>query len=369
MITILIIDDDPDILAGLERSLRAAGLSPWTAGNGVEGLAQAHHHHPDLVLCDIDMPELDGHGVLEALRSEPQTADIPLIFLTGKNQPADFRQGMALGAENYLPKPVAKVDLLTAITTCLHKRAQQREREEDRVNQLAVEVAGTLNHELRTPLSGILPIPHLLAACEQADDAETVHALRDILRESSERLYRAVERFLFYTELSALVRRHKGQPLSHLSSDLGPSLAATGGRVAAAWSRAHDLSVTGSASIHLEPSHWDHLAGELIDNAFKFSPAGTPVMVSLALENGALVLRVADQGRGMSDLEIKNVQVFHQFNRAVFEQQGFGLGLGIVQLLVRLYQGELIIQSQSGQSTVVTARLPVPAPENSSLRA
>ena len=366
MNTILIIDDDPAVVRCLQKCLQNAGFNVLTAEHGGEGLKQVRRYHPDLVLCDIDMPEVNGFALLEALRRTALTADIPVIFLTGRTTPADFRQGMVRGAENYLPKPVSREDLLAAITTCLEKRALQKQREDTRVGQLATEVATTLSHELRTPLNGILPIPDLLEVGDQPPDPATQHALRDILRESSGRLNRAVERFLFYSELLALSQRHETTLLTLAPHGLGPFLAACAHRLAEGWSRPLDLSVEGSAPVNLPPQHLEYLMGELIDNAFKFSSAGTPVTVELAVTDGALILRVDDQGRGLAEAEINSLRVFRQFDRATHEQQGFGLGLSIVHLLIQIYRGELSIQSQPGQGTSVTVRLPISDPADES---
>jgi diguanylate cyclase (GGDEF) domain len=94
-----------------------------TAANGRIGVELAEKHHPDLVVCDIAMPELDGYGTLSALRANPQTATTPFIFLTAKVSKADMRQGMDLGADDYLTKPFTAQELLAAIDARLKKNA------------------------------------------------------------------------------------------------------------------------------------------------------------------------------------------------------------------------------------------------------
>jgi DNA-binding response OmpR family regulator len=128
MATILLIDDDRDLGECLQLVLQAEGFDAITASNGLEGIYLARKLHPDLVLCDIDMPDTSGYAVLEAIQSDPITADIPLIFLSGRDQTSDFRQGMVCGAENYLPKPITASDLLAAISVCLQKQERQQKR-------------------------------------------------------------------------------------------------------------------------------------------------------------------------------------------------------------------------------------------------
>jgi len=122
---ILVIEDEPAMRNNLREILEMEDFLPVTAPNGREGIAAAKRELPDLILCDVLMPEQDGHAVLEALRADPATARIPFIFLTAKGEHADVRAGMNLGADDYLVKPVRVVDLLEAIAARL-ERAQQR---------------------------------------------------------------------------------------------------------------------------------------------------------------------------------------------------------------------------------------------------
>ena len=109
--------------------LRYQGYQPIEAENGRVGLALAQREKPDLVLCDVMMPELDGHGVLQALQQNVELATIPFIFLTAKGEKDDLRSGMDLGADDYLTKPVANAELVRAIETRLRRSQQQAQRE------------------------------------------------------------------------------------------------------------------------------------------------------------------------------------------------------------------------------------------------
>ena len=121
---ILVIEDEPEMRRNLATILRLEKFDVTQAENGRVGLEAARKNVPDLILCDVMMPELDGHGVLQALREDSKTANVPFIFLTAKGEKSDQRSGMNLGADDYLTKPVAKDDLLSAITARL-KRSEQ----------------------------------------------------------------------------------------------------------------------------------------------------------------------------------------------------------------------------------------------------
>jgi EAL domain-containing protein (putative c-di-GMP-specific phosphodiesterase class I)/FixJ family two-component response regulator len=120
---ILIVEDNPDISSLTKDLLELEGFEVAIADNGREGVALARQQQPDLVLCDIMLPELDGYGVLMALRQHPASAMIPFIFLTAKAGKADLRRGMQLGADDYLTKPFTSQELLDAIAIRLAKQA------------------------------------------------------------------------------------------------------------------------------------------------------------------------------------------------------------------------------------------------------
>ena len=128
MTKILIIEDEPDMRANLADVLEMENYQALTAANGKEGVAAARRELPALILCDVTMPELDGHGVLMALRDDPQTARIPFVFLTAKGERSDVRAGMDLGADDYLVKPVPLAELLSAIAARLERHTQHQTR-------------------------------------------------------------------------------------------------------------------------------------------------------------------------------------------------------------------------------------------------
>jgi len=126
MTKILIIEDEPQMRKGIATVLKMEGFEVLTAENGRLGIESAIRERPDVVLCDVMMPELDGYGVLAELRGDPEFATTPFLFLTAKGEKTDRRQGMNSGADDYLTKPVDVGDLLNAIQTRLARRDEQR---------------------------------------------------------------------------------------------------------------------------------------------------------------------------------------------------------------------------------------------------
>ncbi len=126
---ILVIEDEPEMRRNLQTMLRLEGFEVLSAANGRAGLAVAQAEIPDLILCDVMMPVMDGHELLRALREVPGTMNIPFVFLTAKGERADLPSGMNLGADDYLTKPVAREDLLEAVNARFKRQNQLDQRE------------------------------------------------------------------------------------------------------------------------------------------------------------------------------------------------------------------------------------------------
>jgi CheY-like chemotaxis protein len=121
MKSILVIEDHQEVMENIGEILELAGYDVHLAPDGKRGIELATRHLPDLILCDVMMPELDGFGVLKIIRANDRTQNIPFIFLTAKSEKEDFRKGMGLGADDYIAKPFDDVDMLRTIEMRLQR--------------------------------------------------------------------------------------------------------------------------------------------------------------------------------------------------------------------------------------------------------
>ena len=128
MARVLVIEDEAPLRANLVRILSAEGHEVRAAADGDEGLRSAQHSAPDLVICDILMPRVDGYAVLAALRSHPATAGVPFVFLTASADKEDLARGLASGANDYVTKPFRIADLLAAVERLLEDKAKGESR-------------------------------------------------------------------------------------------------------------------------------------------------------------------------------------------------------------------------------------------------
>jgi DNA-binding response OmpR family regulator len=123
--TVLVVDDDPVILRLLEASFEMEGFNVVGAADGVEGLERAREVMPDVVILDVMMPRMTGHEVATALRADPRTARIPIIFVTARAQSSDVERGLELGVDDYVTKPFDPLDLIARVNTVLARSKTQ----------------------------------------------------------------------------------------------------------------------------------------------------------------------------------------------------------------------------------------------------
>ena len=147
MYKILIVEDELDIRENIQQILELKDFATITAENGWQGLQMAQKHQPDLILCDIMMPLLDGYGLLKTLRQDVTTGSIPFIFLTAKAEHADLRQAMKLGADDYLTKPFQLDELLQVIATQLEKHQIVTQQYKGKIEQMEAQINYLARHD------------------------------------------------------------------------------------------------------------------------------------------------------------------------------------------------------------------------------
>lgn len=358
---ILVIDDEVWLREMVRMALQQRGYEVIEAENGMTGAEAARRELPDLILCDVNMEKMDGYLTLSALRSEPATAGIPFILMTGLADNAGMRRGMELGADDYLPKPFAIDGLYAAVEARLKKAEALRQEAEKKLSDLRDNISLMLPHELRTPLNGILAYGEILAAEAGTLAAGEIAEMGQAIHDSGKRLERLIENFLIYAQIELLsADAHKINALRQKQTQFPAKLIEEHARSQAqAADRLDDLVLSlADLAMPISEDYLAKIANELVQNAFKFSERGRPVSVTLsALPNGVM-LSVTDQGRGFSTEHITRVGAYMQFDRKIQEQQGLGLGLMIAKRLTELHGGTLSIQSERGAATTVAVKLP-----------
>jgi two-component system, sensor histidine kinase and response regulator len=364
MTRILVIEDDPNIRHNISEILTYEGFAILEAENGLIGLQVAREYLPDLIICDITMPELDGYGVLLELNAEATTATIPFIFLTALADRPAMRHGMELGADDFLTKPFSSAELVTSITTRLERQAIIIQQSERKLDELRDELINTLPHELRTPLTGIVGYAELLMLEGEVMEGTKVVKMATIIYNQSQRLHQLIENYLLYAQIElirsdpARVRGWRNQITDNPDEIIAEVVSQKANQVG----RANDLVIeTQNVRLQIAADKLQKIVGALVENALKFSQPGTPIEVRAYTEDNDFVLSIRDRGRGMTKAQIKSVGAYIQFERKLYEQQGSGLGLIIAKRLTELHGGQLMIESIPETETNVSVSLPLEA--------
>jgi signal transduction histidine kinase len=361
---ILVIDDEDWLRDMVQTALEQRGFEILQADSGASGIEIARRELPDLVLCDVNMSQVDGYLTLASLRSEPVTAAIPFILMTGLADTAGMRHGMELGADDYLPKPFTLDALYAAVDARLKKAQTVQQQAEKKLADLRDNISLMLPHELRTPLNGILAYAEMLATQAQSLSASEIAEMGRVMVDSGMRLERLVENFLIYAQLELLAGDPQKIAFMQSKATVHPQRVVEHRAEVQArqTGRPNDLSLLLSDQpIAMSEEYLARVVDELVQNAFKFSSPGTTVRVEMSSIPGMIVLAITDHGRGFSTEHITKVGAYMQFDRKMHEQQGLGLGLAIAKRLVELHGGTLILQHNPSAATTVTVKVPAAA--------
>ncbi len=333
-----------------------------TAKDETTGLKLAQQHSPQIILCELSASGINGYNFLEQIRQNQDTAIIPVIFLSNTLDPHQHRKAMEMGADDILFAPYSEQDLEKAIAARLTRQTTLLRRSQQELEQLRYNIAVFLPHEMQTALTGIIAGTDLLLNSSIPLDSSVMRELLNCIKLSGKRLSQLAHNFLLYSELKAVAYDPvKIQNLRNQETDSAHNnIAQISLKQTHRYHRQEDLNLDlQEASVKIGKSHLMKLVEELIDNACKFSEPGTPIEVRSQIQKDYLVLSISDRGRGMTSQQIENIGLGIQFDRSIYEQQGFGLGLAIAQDLVQLYGGKLQITSIPQKTTKVTLTLPI----------
>jgi signal transduction histidine kinase len=365
--TVLVVEDEHAILEIITYLLQDEKYRVLQAPNGQAALALLKDDRPDLIISDIRMPGMDGFEFCERVRANPDFVQIPFIFLTGKDERADMRRGMGLGADDYLTKPFEPEDLLTAVRVRLSRAAETQAAIARAGSGLQDQIIQSLTHEFRTPLSLVVGYTDLLESTGQQMGEDDFESVMHGLHSGSRRLVSLVEDFLLLSKLrtGTIAEEIAEEPLAAVHPDLMVQ-----GVAAQAKGRASAREVTltiectaPDVTVRISREHLGEIVSRLLDNAIKFSKReGGQVTLSTRREGSFWVLCVADKGIGIrEEAHAWLFEAFQQVDRSQMEQQGTGVGLTIVKGLVEAYGGRIGLESTPGIGSTFSVWLPVGA--------
>lgn len=369
--TILVVEDDVNLLAGIRDILEIEQFTVHTACDGVDGLNKLQQMPalPDLIVSDIMMPRMDGIEFLTQVRQVDAFVSIPFIYLTAKGERSDIQRGKQLGVDDYVVKPFNATELLVAVRSRLNRAKDINRVQEGRENELKKSILTILNHEFRTPLTFVVAYSDMLGdfatgeGGSPPDDSELLVFLEGV-KNGADRLRRLIENFILLVELETGSAKRtydwRRKTITDLEALIQDAIEKAGAINHAQAQRCKILAPAGLPAIMGDDEFLRAALTHLIDNALKFSDGHQPVEINVNYDAEWVQIGVRDYGRGIPPNEQAQVwHSFYQVNRPLYEDQGAGSGLAIVRHIAVLHGGDVGLMSEVGNGSEFTLRLPI----------
>jgi two-component system sensor histidine kinase/response regulator len=365
---ILVVDDTEDNLDLLEFALKRKPVRMLRATSGKECLALAAERQPDIILLDIQMPEMDGFETLKRLRANPVTIKIPVVFLTAQRKDAEsIAAGLALGAEQYLTKPIDTDELLVRTKMLIELKRAEAELERTKADFMAM-----LVHDLRSPLIGVKSVIELLQDAGKGsilgnDQFELLNSAHS----STKKLLELISDFLDLSKYEAGSIAFEASPIQ-VEKFIDPVLHQMDIQF-----RQRNVRMVRDIPANLPAAFVDAMKTEqvimnLLSNALKFTKSGGTITLEAAPKTEEVIttsgskqkqfvqISISDNGVGISPDELPLLfERYKQVSSArIVKQKGTGLGLVICKRIVEAQGGHISVESEPGKRTTFSFTLP-----------
>ena len=358
---VLVVDDDALSRRSLRAMLERGQYQVETAESGAQALAQLAAYSPDLILLDIQMPEMDGLEVCQSIRQMPHGDLLPVIFLTGDERPDIHTMAVRAGGDDFLRKPVLSGELIVRIRSLMRLKRLQADIQGERDNLLELQkqreqLFQFIVHDLKNPLSAIQVGLDLLSERDDNTPAHKVQIRR--LRDTGGQMGRMIQNILDIGQAEELgLELHKTR--IQLNTWLPGLLLEMESQ---AHSRKHGLAWDCPAGLEVEADQdfLRRLVLNLVENAMKYSPSGSHTRIEAHATKDGVRLEVRDQGQGIP--EHLREQVFEKFVRhpkgELAAHSGSGIGLAFCKMVAEAHEGRIWVEANAPQGCRFVLELP-----------
>ncbi|MEB3225535.1 MAG: response regulator [Synechococcus sp.] len=371
-VSILIVDDEPNNFDVIEGFLQRETYELYYAANGADALKFLEDLEPDIILLDVMMPVMDGIELCKRIRDRPRWAMIPIIMITALTSKQDLALCLEAGADDFIDKPVNRLELIARIKSMLRIRQQYYQLkafsklQRDTINFLgrnvktvAGQMGSGLSQKIDNPLREILY--HLEYLNQNFDHINRDEVLSHLqaAEQSAYHLQTINRKFLIYTQLENLQENILPEQITQVKAITETSIIQGLRQLATYYRRQADLVIDlHNLDVALEPDYILVVLQELCDNAFKFSAPGTPVTVSSCLQGDQIRFCVEDQGVAFESGRVEGIYRYFRLTRQVFDQEGIGLGFALIRKIVTLANGYLQIDEKTNCGKKICLYLP-----------
>ena len=363
---VLVIDDNDRLLDVLQKIFDIHGYEVITALSATQALTELSRVKPDIIVCDIMMPEMNGFDFCAHVRENADWSDIPFIFLTALSDPEEIRYGKEIGCDDYITKPFDPSDLVAVVRGKLTLARHRRRMYQLRLKGYQRRIVHTLSHEFRTPLVSINTGTELLKEQFERMETRNVERLIESIRRGGMRLERLVNDFMLLQRIdqgheSVICQGHRERrPLISIVEIAVDCFCEVFPEQRKRIVVENQCEVDDYPYISVFDLQVVNIVQRLLSNACKFSPPGEEVRVVVAKSNGDAMLSVQDRGPGIEAETDEACQLFTQVKREVYEQQGCGLGLTIANYFIKINGGSLsLMKPEDGIGVRAVVRFPL----------
>jgi two-component system, sensor histidine kinase and response regulator len=353
---ILLVDDSPINLQVLGTILEGT-YTTAVARDGAQALECIAQRRPDLILLDIMMPEMNGFEVCERLQAEPETRDIPVIFLTAKTETTDLVKGLRMGAVDYITKPFHKEELLARVSTHLALRQARQELQE--LNATKDRFFSIMAHDLRAPFNGLLGLTEVIMNNLDRYDPERLKYMLGLQLDAVNNVFALLENLLTWSRVQRGAFEFLPQRVSLddlVNRNIALLLPASAQKAITVASH-----IDGALLVSADLNMLDTVVRNVLSNAVKFTPTGGSVTVSAVRRGDQVEVCVADTGIGIdADGLDKLFRIDAQYRRpGTANERGTGLGLILCKEFIERHGGAMWITSTVNAGANVFFTLPL----------
>ena len=349
--SILVVDDNIELLDAIKHGFEIAGFETRIAASAEEALEVLNENSPDIIICDVLMPGMDGYEFYQTVLNEPELCTIPFVLLTAQADAEEVRKGKTSGCDEFLVKPFNLDDLIDIVSGKLSVAKKRKTQTDERLERYRRGIINTLSHEFRTPLVAISTGTELLLSKRTTLSDDRIQYLLESIQRGGLRLQRLVDDFMIIQQIESGIAETNAERLKAKASliEIAESAIDT----------FQDYHLYDSVEINLQTklsneqaaievcqSQICDLINRLLSNSHKFAGTENAIIVSITSEGDSVVLTVKDYGPGLEkELAFDACKSFTQIGRDKLEQQGCGLGLTIAHFFAALNKSSLEFNS------------------------
>ena len=362
--TILVVDDVVSNVLLLKILLTKENFKVLTANNGYTCIEIAQNNHPDLILLDVMMPDINGFETAEKLKSDPATADIPIIFLTALNAPSDLVKGFQVGANDFLTKPFNKEELVMRVMRQIQlvfaKRIIESQNAElKRTISNRDKMYSVIAHDLRSPMASIRMVLNLLVSTISSElIGEELFSLLDKANKESEETHDLLDNLLKWTksQTGRLNVVHQNFDISDVLIGIEDifSLIAENKK-----QKINFDKQTGSIMVRADKDMLNTVLRNFMSNAIKFTPEGKDIDILVDKQVKFVKVSIRDHGVGISPERIATLFSAGQTTYGTNNEEGSGLGLQLCQDFARKNGGDVMVESVLGEGSTFSVFVPL----------